>query len=419
LNNPSKYRIGTIALLKGLALILGLLYFGQAKAHTHFTASFLNLREGNNNAGLLLNLEPTLFHIDPATGILAGDLRLTVSFRKSATGQIVQVRQREIQSALDFLSSSNPLMQQLYFQLRPGSYEAIVEIEDRTTRKHHLESFNFQCRDMQASIAISDPVLLQYLGPGLPPTPLLGDHISSSPEKLSMNMVVWAKDPGYFRAKAVLYRKQGSLTSGPTDKDRLHSNEYFTTIQFNAVVDARKGRGQLQQSLDVNDLPHGEYLLEIYLYQEDSLVAEANRSFFIDWKYLGSVFGNLHQSIDMMAWIASPETIIALKQIKDADEQLASFLDFWGKRANPSRETALDAIERYYARVFYANENFSEATPGWQTDRGKAIALYGPPDHQSSLKFNGQLFEIWTYSKWGMRFLFRNDEGTMRRVMAG
>ena len=120
-----------------------------------------------------------------------------------------------------------------------------------------------------------------------------------------------------------------------------------------------------------------------------------------------------------MIWIASPEKIDYLKSFKDADDQQQAFLVFWEERSNPSQETAVDAIERYFSRIFYANENFNEGIPGWQTDRGKTLTLYGTPDHQSSMKFNGKLYEAWTYSRWGMKFLFRNDDGKMHKVEIG
>jgi GWxTD domain-containing protein len=397
-------------------VVLLLLLRLQSWAHTQFNISCLNWREGTNNTALYLRLEPSLFHIDSKTGNLSTDLLLRISFRKMPEGRMVVVRQKVLKFSHDFLSGTDPFFYTFLFDVAPGEYEVIVEIEDQTARRTYFESTPHSSRNLNAPIALSDPQLVQEFGDILAPQPLLGQHFTAVPEHLNMSVLVYAQAPAYYRAKAVLYLRQNASQLGHIDVEQNQSSQYVTLNQANAVVDARKGSATLTHRLDIADLPHGEYLVEIYLYRDDSLVAESARSFFIDWKRLRDVFGDLNAAIDMMASITTPEQIARLKGIKNADEQQAAFLDFWQRRANPSQETAVDAIERYYERLFYANENFDEGIPGWQTDRGLTLTLYGTPDHQSSMSFNGHLFEAWTYARWGMKFLFRNDEGKMRRV---
>ncbi|MFN8396281.1 MAG: GWxTD domain-containing protein [Bacteroidia bacterium] len=253
----------------------------------------------------------------------------------------------------------------------------------------------------------------------LAPQPLLGDHFTSVPEQLSMTAFVYAQQPGFYRAKAVLYLRQNDIQTGPTDIEMNEASQYLTMNQMNTVVDASKGMAMLSHQLDLKDLPHGEYLVELYLFKDDSLVAETARTFFIDWKQLKDVFADLNAAIEMMDYVATPDQIQQLQLIKDADEQQKAFLDFWASRANPSQEGPVDAIERYFSRIFYANENFNEVIPGWRTDRGKILTLYGPPDHQTSMTFNGRLYEAWTYPRWGLKVVFRNDNGRMRRMAIG
>lgn len=388
-------------------------------AHPQFNASCINLRQGLDNTAIYLRLEPSLFHIDAQSGILSADLLMRISFRKMPECRMVLVRQKTLQFRHDFLSVEDPFFYAFTMAVPPGDYEVWIEIEDHRTRKTYLDPIPYQCRDLEAMVAISDPLLVQEFGDILAPQPLLGNHFTSVPEKLSMTAFVYTHAPDFYRAKAVLYLRQNSVVAGPTDTEQSHSSQYLTMNQMNAVVDARNGMAILQHQLDLADLPHGEYLLELYLFKDDSLVAEAARNFFIDWKRLRDVFGDLNAAIDMMAWIATPDRIAALKAFDNADDQQKAFMDFWGERANPSQETAFDAIERYYSRIFYANENFNEGIPGWQTDRGKTLTLYGTPDHQTSMKFNGRLYEAWNYAHWGMKFLFRNDDGKMHKVEIG
>ncbi len=402
-----------------LAVMTGCFWFQPLAAHPQFNASCINLRQGLDNTAIYLRLEPSLFHIDPQTGNLSTDLLMRISFRKMPEGRMVLVRQKSLNFSHDFLSGEDPFFYAFTMAVPPGIYEVWLEIEDHRTRRTFAEPIPYQCRDLDANVAISDPLLVQEFGDILAPQPLLGDHFTSVPDKLRMTAFVYTRLPDFYRAKAVLYLRQNSVVAGPTDAEQSHSSQYLTMNQMNAVVDARNGMAMLRHELDLAELPHGEYLLELYLFKEDSLVAEAARSFFIDWKRLRDVFGDLNAAIDKMIWIASPEKIEFLKSFKDADDQQQAFLDFWEERSNPSQETAVDAIERYFSRIFYANENFNEGIPGWQTDRGKTLTLYGTPDHQSSMKFNGKLYEAWTYSRWGMKFLFRNDDGKMHKVEIG
>ncbi len=403
-----------------MALVLFLSGLGAGLfAHPQFNTSLLNIREGNYNTRLLLSLEPSLFHINEQSGELRTDLLLRVSFRAMPRGQVSLMRQIIIQARPDFLSGVDPFFYQFLFEVPAGSYSAVLEIEDNLSGRTYLEEIPFISRDMNAPISVSDPILVQEFGGAMAARPLLGEHITSGPDHLSMSLDVFAKEGSFFTARTVLYRKQSNTFTGPTDTERIQSNRYLTMSQFNAVVDARKGTGKIQQSLDLNELPHGEYLVEVYLYQDDALVAEASRSFTIDWKFLKNVFGNLPQAIEMMEWVASSEKISSLLKIKNADEQLQEFMEYWSTKANPGRENAMDAIERYFSRIFYANTNFREDIAGWKTDRGKTLVLFGQPDHQSSVKFNGRLFEAWSYTRWGMRFLFRNDDGIMRKIAVG
>lgn len=399
-------------------MFLGFVFWNFALfAHPQFNSSVLNIRDGKNNVHLFLSLEPSLFHIDEKSGALSTDLLLSVSFRAMPQGQIQQLRIFPIKASPNFLSGLDPFFYEYEFEVSPGNFEIIIEIQDRIGKRTYLESSPFICRNMNSDVAISDPVLVQEFGGAMAARPLLGEHITSAPDHLSMNLNVFSKTSNFFRARTVLYRKQSNIQTGPTDTERIRSSQYLTMSQFNAVVDARNRIGTLRQSLDLNELPHGEYLVEVYLYQDDELVGEASRSFTIDWKFLRDVFGDLPKAIEMMEWVASPSKIGNLSKIKNADEQLQSFMDFWETKANPGRETAMDAIERYYSRIFYANQNFNEEIEGWRTDRGKTLVLFGQPEHQSSVSFSGRLYEAWSYTRWGIRFLFRNDDGVMRRIM--
>lgn len=75
---------------------------------------------------------------------------------------------------------------------------------------------------------------------------------------------------------------------------------------------------------------------------------------------------------------------------------------FWERR-NPAPGSSPNKFkEEHYHRLAYANQHFRTAsgTPGWQTDRGHMLIVYGPPDEVDSHQKGPQRpfgVEIWLY----------------------
>jgi len=59
--------------------------------------------------------------------------------------------------------------------------------------------------------------------------------------------------------------------------------------------------------------------------------------------------------------------------------------------------------------VTEANKRYSERfSEGWETDRGKALILYGPPTRVESNRYaiNKKPYEIWFYEKLNKKLIF-------------
>jgi len=85
---------------------------------------------------------------------------------------------------------------------------------------------------------------------------------------------------------------------------------------------------------------------------------------------------------------------------------------FW-KELDPTPNTVYnEAMNEYYQRIKYANEQFKSYTEGWLTDMGMVYVVLGPPiqvEKQSSMGNNVE-YRIWQYS--GNRtFLFADKNG--------
>ncbi|MEM0999772.1 MAG: GWxTD domain-containing protein [Bacteroidota bacterium] len=394
----------------------GLLWFMLAVpltslANSYFEAACLNILGEDANTVLYLETQPKLLHIDEGSGNLLAKMRVNIRFRKPETHQIVYSREIAESRRHDFMSGESDFLYAYRFDLAPGRYEVLIEVRDEFTNRTHFTRLKYDCYPLNQGTSLSDIVLVQEFGGILAAQPLLGEHIRALPERLTFRTEVYTGKEETFTARTILYRRQDDHRRLGDDGERMQVNRYSAIFQVNEIIDARAGRNVYEDQLALGDLPHGEYLLEVFLYRDETLIAEESRTFIIDWKHLRTIFGDLDQAIDMMAYVASEQRRVELKAVADPDEKQRRFLAFWNQRNEPGRENNLEALERYYDRIFYANEHFPESRAGWQTDRGRVYVLYGAPERQSSFREEDLYFELWTYRKWGLRFIFRVVDG--------
>jgi len=107
---------------------------------------------------------------------------------------------------------------------------------------------------------------------------------------------------------------------------------------------------------------------------------------------------SLDVSIDMLRFIIDDSE---LKEINSGSrsEKERKFREFWAER-DPTPDTEFNELmAEYYQRIDYSYQNFSSfQTPGYDTDRGKAYILYGPPTNiDRRLLPNQPTREIWEY----------------------
>ena len=98
-----------------------------------------------------------------------------------------------------------------------------------------------------------------------------------------------------------------------------------------------------------------------------------------------------------VAYIISARERAAFVALQTDAEREHFIEQFWLQR-DPTPGTVENEFKtEHYRRIAYANERFSTGTPGWQTDRGRAYIVYGPPDEIESHPRNEPPFEAWFY----------------------
>ncbi|GAB4243413.1 MAG: hypothetical protein Kow00109_19180 [Acidobacteriota bacterium] len=95
------------------------------------------------------------------------------------------------------------------------------------------------------------------------------------------------------------------------------------------------------------------------------------------------------------------------------DEERERFIEeFWRRRDPDPRTPENEFKTEHYRRIAYANEHFTAAVPGWQSDRGRIYIIHGPPDavekhpgpghyerppHEGGGSTQTYPFEVWFY----------------------
>ncbi len=114
------------------------------------------------------------------------------------------------------------------------------------------------------------------------------------------------------------------------------------------------------------------------------------------------------QAESELVYLATSAERKAFKKIKTVEELHGFMADFWKKR-DPDPATPENEVKQaYLRRLAYANASFHEfQRAGWQTARGRAYLLYGPPDEIRREPWENYLFyeptikalELWFYHK--------------------
>jgi GWxTD domain-containing protein len=109
-----------------------------------------------------------------------------------------------------------------------------------------------------------------------------------------------------------------------------------------------------------------------------------------------------------VVYIITPEERKVFRALRDEKDRESFIEQFWNRR-NPDPKSARNEFkQKHYLRIDYANKHFESSIPGWKTDRGRILIMYGMPDRITSYP-NGAIpppdrppgdtfpYEVWWY----------------------
>lgn len=163
----------------------------------------------------------------------------------------------------------------------------------------------------------------------------------------------------------------------------------------------------------------GEYLLQVIAYDSgtekqniDKAIAITQRSIKHRETLVSFLEADVNKAIKMLRYIATDDEIDKMMKLKSEDLKREKLSLFW-KELDPTPNTVYnEAMNEYYQRIKYANEQFKSYTEGWLTDMGMVYVVLGPPnqvERQSSMGNNIE-YRLWQYSN-NRTFLFADKNG--------
>ena len=165
-------------------------------------------------------------------------------------------------------------------------------------------------------------------------------------------------------------------------------------------------------NLETKDINKVDLKIEVTVNQGELSVSKSSKFKSRDSFMFGGI-GNIDLALSQMNYILTTEERKELKNLKQSEKE-NFFKKSWARR-DPKPETKINELmDEYYARVQFAEENFSRGSSGgWRSDMGMIFILFGKPDdiqRYSSMQSN-YTYETWYYFSIGEEFAFVDDYG--------
>jgi GWxTD domain-containing protein len=295
---------------------------------------------------------------------------------------------------------------QRFFRLKPGAYKLAVQVKDEETKKSVSSKRTIDVRSLNdTTMAVSDIMLvsrLQIDGDVKTIVPNVSGNVGSLPEGFHLFSELYNKSD--FDSVDILYHVKNS------------KNEEVVKEQLSQSV--LPGKNQIFIKIKSEGLPMGSYIVGLQATARDGsgkryATPVVTHPFSVRWTGMAATIEDLDLAIDQLVYIAETKDISHIKSAPSMEEKKKRFFEFWKKRdTNPVTERN-EAMEDYYGRVKFANENFSHYRDGWKTDRGMVYVMFGTPSVIDRHPFEGHSkpYEVWTYYDLNYRFLFVDQTG--------
>jgi GWxTD domain-containing protein len=159
----------------------------------------------------------------------------------------------------------------------------------------------------------------------------------------------------------------------------------------------------------------GEYQVRVTLAENNGkAIASTKADFSVAWSLQALITNDYDLAVEQLKFVARKPDLDKLKKASPEKREEA-FLEFW-KSKDPTPETPENELmEKYYARIQFANRAFSSIhKDGWKTDMGMVYIIYGEPDQveRHPFELSSKPYQVWYYYSLSRTFGFVDENGT-------
>lgn len=375
-----------------LKLLLLLILTPVCSEAAEWQAVLKNVSQGPNNTIVYLQYTPedqTNRQEDDVQVKMTRPHIIEINFRRKGTFPVVLSKEEFIE-----LKEADVFPIGLY--VKPGMYEVSINITDRLSDKHTAMQLEYRCQVFPNQLSVSDIFLsYQYASSISEMHPILDLNLAPNTQKIHFLSEIYAPFVRQLSVRAILYQEVDSLNSSSV-------SIWLDIRKITRVLKTETSKTVFGDVLNISGLKEGRYMLQIHIYDQDSLVLKPSTEFVIEGGIRQKIFDDLETSISMMRYILPSAEINRLESISSNSLRETEFKQAWVKLYGEAADSRMKA---YYKRIYAINERLEKDGENWESDRGRIYLQYGEPVY-NDLSINGKEYVRWTYVKWDLSFLF-------------
>lgn len=333
-----------------------------------------------------------------ANGVFNTRIRI-IQFPQDGTESqlIVQFRQnnRNVYELSRYLkASAADTLREFWITLPDGYYEVWAEMRSLSQPGNQINSTTFFARNVAGRTAVSDISLLH----SRTDNPVLNSDIPGAGQQFSFSCFIYPFGANQLTARAVLYRQDENPYSDAAGK-------YTSLGQVSAPITGSPNQTfTFESPLPADSLESGNYLIEVFVYQEDQIIAEASYSFNVLWHKVPGMLADPEPWLPAMAWRfpngAVPEEL----------SQPAAFLNYWLNQNENNGVYPYAALEEFYKK-WDKLPQFLNTADAMQSVKSKYFLLLGEPDSVTLTSSGTDSLSVWFYNSPPLQKYFIKPEG--------
>jgi GWxTD domain-containing protein len=319
-------------------------------------------------------------------------------------------------------SSGDFRTSQINLNVEQSKYEIRFTLKDKIANKSFSKEFEVDGKKYSVDQPVlSDILFAQAAGPAdTNSTQFNKGNIMVVP---SVNRMYGGDDDGRMLYYIEVYpggEDSQKITVQSLIRKRKGNMVYRDTLTSNFEGAAVR---QLRE-VSIEAFEPGEYELEIELQgRRGKKLDQSKGTFQVRWTEESLLEHNWNLIVRQISLIAESKEVNTLEDAKTLEERRQALKDYWAGK-DPFPETPNNELKiEFYRRIRFVNDNFGYLNrPGWETDRGRVLVRYGPPDQVDDYPFSlsSYPYQEWHYYKGGryrkFTFVDDNHDGDYRLV---